>query len=503
MESGKDRDLPEYTEYGIAFDLGSTTLAAYLCTPFAKKESDAGGTAGTGEMQDTRGIPDAGGSPDAGRNLTAAPELLPEGVLLAISRVNPQIAFGPDILSRVTYASRGAKEKKALSDILGDAVVSMTAELLSVYGVGIGEIPPDTAGALSGPDSGKASPPPGILSRILLVGNPVILGSVQDYPFEKTVREHFPKNTPFTLSDSFRAEFLPGIGNYVGADALAASYALEEKREGRTLLLIDIGTNAEIVLLRDDGNLATSVAAGPAMEGGNISCGMRGEPGAIDKMSLTELVNGDFDLRFHTIDEATPKGVCGSGLLSLLQHLLETGAIDNTGYLCDRQAALASGCPYRIAGRIEIDNTGYSGRNNARYFRLTDLVRISQEDIRELLLSISALRSGTELLLRMAGLTASELDGIRLAGAFGSCITVESALALGILPPIPAGKIRQCGNLAGSGAVRILLRKLSGEEVTDVINLRKSILTVQLANRPEFQELFYHYMTLPSRDRAE
>ncbi len=396
----------------IAFDLGSTTLSAYLCAP------------------------DKDGA----------------HILRTLHRSNPQIPFGADILSRVSFSQKGEKERMLRRDCLGEEILSMGRSLL--------------------PEDCRAS-------RIVLVGNPVILGSVRDFSFE-------------TLADEILR--LPPIGNYVGADALAASFYLERSRDHKKLLLMDIGTNGEIVLLTDEKKLATSVAAGPALEGGNISCGMRGEDGAVDHISVRGSSSQNRDLAFHVIGEVTAKGLCGSGLLSLIQLLLAEKVIDNKGYLRSRAEALSEGCSPRIAGRI-MENSGRDDiRNNGRYFKLTESVTLFQEDIHEVQLAVSALRTGTEMLLKEALLTETDIDGYHLAGSFGSHVTVESVLFLGILPDVSQNIVYQSGNLAGLGAVLCLSEKPSEDIISTVMKLRDEISAIQLANRKEFQEMFLEHM---------
>ncbi len=405
---------------GIAFDLGSTTLVGYLC---ALNEE-------------------------------------PAKILGVLSRSNPQIRFGADILSRVSYSARGQREREELQNILGEAVVSMTKQLLSDE--------------------------PGILSRMILVGNPVILGSIRSYRF------------PF--DDEVSVMALPPIGGYVGADALAASFALEQTRGHRNLLLMDLGTNGEIVLLTDKVKLAASAAAGPAMEGGNISCGMRGEPGAVDQVSLTAGDSMTSDLAFHVMGEEAPRGICGSGLLSLIQTLLQAHAIDNTGYLRSSVEAFSAGCPRKIAERILEHNGRDHERNTGNSFRLTDTILLTQEDIHELQLSVSALRTAVEMLLKEAKLTKEVIDGYHLAGAFGNYITIDSVLRLGILPGVPRERIFQSGNLAGSGGVLCLSLP---DPVTAVTDFKKDILTLPLAEKNEFRDEFMAHIDFGDPDNVD
>ena len=367
---------------GIAFDLGSTTIVGYLC-----------------------------------RLDTECPCFpYDECIIRSESRLNPQTVYGADILSRVSYASRGEDEKRALSDCLRNAVAETVFSLLS----------------------GESAY---ILKRLTLVGNPVIMGSIQKQELLSSLI-NADINKKAAISESLEIIMLPPVGRFVGADALAGAYLLECRRKiKKNILLLDIGTNGEVVLLTDKKKLAASAAAGPALEGGNISCGMRGTDGAVEAVSLTKTPAPNPDIILRVIGNIPPEGICGSGLLSLIQCMLEEKIIDSTGYLRSRDEAIEAGSPLKLSGRIVTDSSRNNTRNNVRYFRLTDKVRISQNDIHEVQLAVSALRCAVEILLSEAGLTYMDIDEVHLAGAFGNYITIESVLALGLLPPFPKEKI--------------------------------------------------------------
>ncbi|MCR4989738.1 MAG: ASKHA domain-containing protein [Lachnospiraceae bacterium] len=388
--------------YGIAFDLGTTQIAAYLCD--LEK----------GNITDT------------------------------VSCQNPQIECGLDVLSRVSYRNASADNAQRLSSLLGDRIVKITADFSEEYGEA---------------------------ERILLVGNPIIMGSIADYPFN----EH-----PKVIR-------IPGIAHYVGADALSGAALLQKDRKNKNVILVDIGTNTEIVLLSDQKNVATSAAAGPAMEGGNLSCGMRGEEGAIASARLTNGVSNNSDIIFNVIGDVEPKGICGSGYFSLLECMKAAGVINNDGYLLSKDEALRENLPHRIVSRLDTDNTSDKNKNEDRIFRLTGPITISQEDIRNLQLAISAIRTGVEIVINESGLTEGVIDSVYLAGAFGNKITQESITAVGMLPEKLNDKVVQAGNLAGIGACHMLMNEAS---ITDAISLKNSVLTVSLANHKDFRDLF-------------
>lgn len=399
--------------FGVAFDLGTTSLVAYLCSITDKK------------------------------------------IIKTVSRLNPQIKYGADIISRITFMFEKEGNRDILTKILGDEILSMVEEVACIDGdIKITE-----------------------LDSLMLVGNPVIMGTVADYDFSEGLKRYSSgEKSTIVLG-------LPMIGKYAGADALSGAYMLEKERDGKNIILMDIGTNGEIVLLTDEKKVATSAAAGPALEGGNITFGMRGEEGAIDRIELTRTVSGAEDIIIHVIGEGKARGLCGSGLLSLLQRMIEANVVDNTGYMYSRSEAIANGCSVKIAGRIVDDNM--------RYFRLTDSITVSQDDIRALQLAISALRTGAEMLIKENSLTDEVIDNIYIAGAFGNKISIESAMAVGMLPRIGIEKVVQAGNLAGIGACHLLMNQ---EEIADAIKLNSSILTVSLSEKEEFRDEFMRYM---------
>lgn len=413
--------------YSLAFDLGTTTLVGYLIDT------------STTETEST------------------------------LSRINPQVKYGADVLSRVTFLQESPENKAILSSCLGEEIERMALTLLKQVGISFEN---------------------SCIGQIVLAGNPVIMGSIASYEFK----------LPVVL--------VPPIGNYVGADALVGAYIVEKERQDEMdvlksvkSLMVDIGTNTEIVLLSDKGKFATSAAAGPALEGGNISCGMIGKRGAVDKVMLTKTVSGEIDIITHVIGEIpidSAEGMCGSGLIDLLACLLECKVIDNMGYLYSKTEALAQNCPKKIAGKIiELAETSDSGKNG-RGFRLTDKIVVTREDIRALQLAISAIRSGIEMLFLEGKLTDTVIDNIYLAGAFGNHIDTDSALRVGLLPDFDRTKIRQAGNLAGLGACAIASGKTP---ISDVIKLKNEIKVISLESKKEFRDMFMKYMNFcDSRD---
>ena len=256
---------------------------------------------------------------------------------------------------------------------------------------------------------------------------------------------------------------LPGIAGHVGGDITAGIDAVRLDKpdhtteESSVAVYIDIGTNGEIVL-SDEGKLyACSTAAGPAFEGGNISCGMRAAAGAIEAIDIE-----DGKITADTIDGAKAIGICGSGLIDATAKLLDAGEIDTTGRMMDTV-----------------------------YFDAEQTVFLNQKDIRELQLAKSAIRAGIKALLGKAGREEADLTGIIIAGAFGNNINIESALRMGLLPAIDPEKIRLAGNAAAAGTAMALV---SAREEKRICCIAEIVEHVELATDPVFQEMFIDYI---------
>jgi uncharacterized 2Fe-2S/4Fe-4S cluster protein (DUF4445 family) len=240
-------------------------------------------------------------------------------------------------------------------------------------------------------------------------------------------------------------------------------------------LALDIGTNGEMVLKDGDNLFACSTAAGPAFEGANITYGMRGARGAIDHVSID-----DGEINVHVIDDVTPVGICGSGLLDAVAVMIELGILDQTGRI-----VYPEGMFVRDAVRKNNNGLEFVLRANGGE------IPISQRDVRELQLAKSAIRAGIEILLEEAGRDYSDIDTVYLAGAFGTYLNPESAIKIGLLPPLPVSRVYSVGNAAGEGAKLALLdrdiRRIA-EEVSRKVNY------IELSSRKDFQEKFAEFM---------
>ncbi|MCX7590243.1 MAG: ATP-binding protein [Kiritimatiellae bacterium] len=257
-------------------------------------------------------------------------------------------------------------------------------------------------------------------------------------------------------------------------------------------LLVDVGTNGEIVLAANGSLLATSVAAGPAFEGARIVHGMRGATGAIEN------VIADNDIRLSVVGNVPPIGICGSGLVDLMATLLDLGIVEPSGRILGPDE-IPPRVPPAIRRRVtSIENQhsfvlafpDESGTGQA--------IRLHQRDIRELQLANGAIRAGITVLLKMQGIRAENLRHIMLAGAFGNFIRPASAQRIGMLPSVPRDRILFAGNTASLGARRALL-SVSERKRADIV--ARMTRHVDLSRNPEFQDEFASAMIFPESDR--
>lgn len=383
-------------DYVLAFDIGTTTVVAYLLD-------------GT-----------------SGRQLAQA------------SCLNPQGTFGADVISRVQYVmtEHSTALRDCITAALGNLAVRAAAEAgISPEQIGLAAIVGNTAmhHLLLGIDpSPLITPPymPGVYEALELPA----AGLISTVP-NATVR------------------VLPNIAGFVGADTVGCLTATRFDQREKLTLMIDIGTNGEMVLGSGLQRLACSTAAGPAFEGAKISCGMRGAAGAVDHVWVE---NGE--LAWHVIGDGLAQGLCGSGLLDLVACLLELGVINERG------------------------------RMPCGTYRLGDTdVTLTQKDVREVQLAKGAIRAGIALMCEHLGHQVEEIDTVLLAGAFGNYLDPAAACKIGMIPPCLLERIRPIGNAAGEGAK---LCALSKQEFDYSKNLAKTTEFLELASLRQFQDRF-------------
>lgn len=363
-----------------------------------------------------------------------------EGKLLAqTSCVNPQTQFGADVISRIQYAMD--KDASVMARCIRDALDKLVREAAGQAGISPEEI---GVTAIVGNTA---------MHHLLLEIDPKPLTVP---PYMPSVREALEMNGASMLPSCPNSEIriLPNIAGFVGADTVGCLVATRFDRLEELTLMIDIGTNGEMVLGDRSRRIACSTAAGPAFEGAKIQCGMRGAAGAVDHVTLE---NGK--IQWSVIGGGVPVGLCGSGLLDLVAALLETGDISESGQML-------------CGDRYTLEGTG---------------VFLTRKDVREVQLAKAAIRAGIELMCSTLGVEPKDIRKVLLAGAFGNYLNPASACAIGMIPPVLLPRIQPIGNAAGGGA---RLCALSSREFAYSKQLAQGTEFLELASLPEFNDCY-------------
>lgn len=376
--------------------------------------------------------------------------------LAAESRPNPQAIHGADLMSRLSYATAAPGNAAELQTLVLGAARQVLDRLCQKAGL---EREAVVATVLVGNTA----------MHHLFLGLPV--EDLALAPYVPAVLDRYEAQLP-GLPPVYA---LPNIAGFVGADAVAAGLAAGIDEGDEMVLVVDIGTNGEMLLRHRGKVYACSAPAGPAFEGGEISQGMRANPGAIERVTFDGT-----DLQIGVIKGAPARGICGSGLLDATAALLDAGLLDWMGRL---QAEGPAG------GRVQPGGTAVE---------LAEGVYLTQKDIRALQLAKGAIRSGIDLLLHVAGIGPEDLDAILLAGAFGNYLRRESAVAIGLLPPVDVSKVKPIGNAAAAGAKLALLSR-SGRARAEA--LAREAEHIDLARHPDFEEIFMDALNFPRRQR--
>ena len=379
-------------------------------------------------------------------------DLATGGILQKQSCLNPQTEFGGDVLSRISYCLENPQGPNQLQA----AIIGKINELVR-----------DLTGAEE-----RAMR----VYQVVIAGNTtmqhfvlgVYPGSIARAPYRPVFIEQVDlkaREIGIQICQEGRVTLLPSASGYVGADILAGLVATAFDKKDVPAVFLDIGTNGEIVANLGGRLIATSTAAGPALEGMNISCGCRAEEGAID----TFLIDDNFELHFTTIGDAGPKGICGSGL------------IDITAAMVKRKIVLPSG---RFNPKVE---PRLEARVRDKKFYITDDIYISQKDIRQIQLAKGAIAAGVTLLLEEAGIPLEAIQEAVIAGAFGYHINPDSIREIGFLPKGFKGKITFVGNSSAEGARLALINK---GVMAQIKELKNRVEVLELSTNPRFQDYF-------------
>ncbi|MGR2740848.1 ASKHA domain-containing protein [Billgrantia sp. Q4P2] len=428
--------------YGMAVDVGSTTIAAHLCN------------LQTGE------------------------------VVASTGRMNPQIRYGEDLMSRVSYIMMNPGGDQTMTRSVRDALNELTVELASEADVHVNAILEATF---------VGNP---IMQSLVFGINPVELGGA---PFalatDEAIDGLWATEMDLVIHPNARVYGLPCIAGHVGADTAGMILSETPYLGEELMLLVDVGTNAEIVLGNRHRLLACSSPTGPAFEGAQISGGQRAAAGAIERVRIDPLT---LEPRYKVIgcelwsdepgfdDAVVPHGVtgvCGSGIIEVIAEMYLAGIINQDGVM---QGGLAA-----RSERIVADGRTFAyvlHRDGSRTLSIT------QNDIRAIQLAKAALYAGIRLLMEHFG--ADHVDRIRLAGAFGAHIDVKYAMILGLIPDCDLAHVTSAGNAAGTGARIALLSRKARREIEEVV---RRVEKVETATEPRFQEHFVGAMAIPHR----
>jgi len=413
--------------YGVAVDLGTTSVAAALLDL------------------------------NTGKHLAAA------------SAATLQNIYGADVISRITYCVNNHNGLEKLHTKAVQVINGLVHELCESSGVS-----------------------PGDIHQLTIVGNTTMThllakidpGRMATLPFVPVFKQRLvldARDLGLHTAPHAQVHVLPNIAGFLGSDTVGVILAagLHRNCSGLTLA-IDIGTNGEIVRAGRGEMSACSTAAGPAFEGAHIKHGMRAAVGAIEEVAINE------DVVVKTIGGRKARGICGSGLIDAVAGMIRAGIIDSTGRMISREDA--GHLPVRLRERL---GRGDDGKHFILAFAsetsIGGPVYLTQKDIRALQLAKGAINAGVKVLMAERGITIDDLDKILLAGAFGNYINKDSALAIGLIPPVSPEKVESVGNAAGVGAQMALLVKNMREEADYIA---EKVKHVELSVHKGFQKIF-------------
>lgn len=418
------------TMFGMAFDIGTTTIVGYLLDLYTGKE------------------------------------------LTVVSTLNPQTSYGADVISRVTFTNeKGGLEKlhhaviKAINRLIGEAAEKADVNKGDIYEVSIAA---NTC-----------------MHHLFLGISPrhIALSPYVPAISEPVVTD--PIDINIDINKAGKIFVLPNIAGFVGADTVAVLLATELDRSEDNKLVIDIGTNGEIALGSRDKIFACSAAAGPAFEGAEISSGMRGAVGAIDHVYYRDT------LEFSVIGKVSPIGICGSALLDTVAGLVELGIIDKRGkFLTPDKLTNAKAMVFKEnliehEGELAFLLVSETQSGNGRP------IMVTQHDIRELQLAKGAMAAGIWILIEACGIEMGDINEVLLAGAFGNYLNPHSACLIGLIPMELESKVKMIGNAAGTGSKLALL---SSREFDRSEEIAANVKFIELGSHPKFNKIFAQRM---------
>lgn len=398
-------------------------------------------------------------------------DMLSGKILTVTATTNPQSIFGADVITRVNYSisEPGGLMKlqttviKAINELIETLCASTGAKFREIYELSL---------------AGNT-----IMNHLFLGVNPQYIAEAPYIPAYRDSQKYMAEELGIAILPRGPVSTLPNISGYVGGDITGFILACDLHKRDKITLGIDIGTNGEIVLGSKQRLLCCSTAAGPAFEGGQISCGMRAMEGAIDKFTIDE-----HQVFYHVIGDVEPKGICGTGLIDVVAEMRRVGIIDETGRVVAPDQLMSQEW---LRKRIGSNDKNYDFIMVNEEDGVKQPIKLKQQDIRELQLAKGAIAAGIVILMKELQVNIDQIDEILIAGAFGSYLNKYNALMIGLLPDILPDKIKFVGNAASMGAKKFLLSKHAREEARQIIQTTEYI---ELSARSDFQEIFAEKM---------
>ncbi len=411
---------PGSSIYGLAVDVGTTKLAAYLVDLT------------TGETVNKTGA------------------------------MNPQIGYGEDVISRISFINDHEDGLAILQRKLIDRLNDLISELCNSKGVAPNQIVDSVI-------VGNTA------MHHIFAGIPVEqLGMAPYVPAVSDELEIPVSEIGLKISPGATVYLPPNIAGYVGGDhvsMLLAAEAAQHRQDAHTIVSLDIGTNTEISLYYWGRHLSCSCASGPAFEGAHIRDGMRAAPGAIERVRIV-----DSDVKIQTIDGKPAVGICGSGILDAVSGLLTANVVDHRGvFKGEHPRLIGNGNKFEFV-LAQADLSGH-GKD----------ISVTRRDVNEIQLAKGAIRAGVEVLLEDVGITPEEIDEFIIAGAFGTYLDLESAINVGMFPDIPRERFKQIGNAAGLGAIGMLISRKIRKQAKNII---KDVEYIELTTHPGFTSAY-------------
>jgi len=382
------------------------------------------------------------------------------------SALNAQATHGADVISRINYT---VENEKGL-DELGDRVMQVINQIAE-YACSEARVDPKN------------------IYEVTVVGNTTMthlflkipVRNLALMPYVAAISDPVETNASelgFNINSNANVYVLPNIAGFVGADTVGVILASSLHKSDSIKLAIDIGTNGEIALGSQERLLTCSTAAGPAFEGAMITHGMRGAPGAIERVQITDRPI------CQVIQGGKPIGICGSGLIDVVAEMLRLEIIDSTGRMSEELKTYVIKDDEYGLHIVLFEEDGHK-------------IVVNQKDVRQVQLAKGAIKAGVEILMRRLGIKIGDISEVLLAGAFGNYIRKENAIRMGLIPEFPLDKVRFIGNAASVGAKMALMSK---EARDDAIRISKNTEYVELATDPEFQNEFMEAMIFPEED---